>query len=75
MDYNDRIEAAIDDLESQDHPNITATANNWKVARETLSKRFRGETDPSEDANSYACRQLIDVQEETLIMVKTSKTD
>jgi hypothetical protein len=26
MDHNARIEAAIDDLESQDHPNVTATA-------------------------------------------------
>jgi hypothetical protein len=44
MDHNARIEAAIEDLESQDHPNITAAATKWKVARETLSKRFRGET-------------------------------
>jgi hypothetical protein len=44
MDHNARIESAITDLESQGHPNVAATAKKWKVARETLSKRFRGET-------------------------------
>jgi hypothetical protein len=38
------MKAAIDDLESQDHPNVTATTAKWKIVRETLSKRFRGET-------------------------------
>jgi hypothetical protein len=44
LDYDARIKAAIDDLASQDHPNVTATAAKWKIVRETLSKRFRGET-------------------------------
>ena len=47
MDHNARIEAAIDDLESQDHPNITAAATKWKLKRETLSKR---ETTSNEEA-------------------------
>ena len=67
MDHNARIEAAIADLESQDRRNIAATAKKWEVARETLSKRFRGETSSNQDANSYARRQLTDVQEKTLI--------
>jgi Tc5 transposase DNA-binding domain len=67
MDHNARIEAAIEDLESQDHPNITAAATKWKVARETLSKRFRGETTSRQEATSQTRKNLTDVQEETLI--------
>jgi hypothetical protein len=67
MDHEARIQAAITDLESQDRRNIAATAKTWGVARETLSKRFRGETGSNQDANSYARRQLTDIQEETLI--------
>jgi hypothetical protein len=62
-----RIQAAIEDLESQDRRNIAATAKKWGVARETLSKRFRGETVSNQEANSYARRQLTDVQEKALI--------
>ena len=67
MDHNARIEAAIADLESQDRQNIAATAKKWGVARETLSKRFRGKTVSNQEANSYARRQLTDTQEKTLI--------
>jgi hypothetical protein len=41
MDHDARIKAATDDLESRNHPNVTATATEWKIAHETLSKRFR----------------------------------
>ena len=44
MDYNARIQAAIDDLRSQKRTNIAITAKKYEVARETLLKRFRGET-------------------------------
>jgi hypothetical protein len=67
MDRNARIAAAIADLESQDRPNIAATAKKWQVARETLSKRFRGETGTIEDANSNSRQQLTTTQEESLI--------
>jgi uncharacterized protein YdhG (YjbR/CyaY superfamily) len=67
MAHEARIQAAITDLESQDRRNITATAKKWEVARETLSKRFRGKTGSNQDAISYARRQLTDVQENTLI--------
>jgi len=67
MDHNARIQAAITDLESQSRRNIAATAKKWGIARETLSKRFRGETGSNQDATSYARRQLTDTQEETLI--------
>ena len=67
MDHDARIEAAIADLESQDRQIFAATARRWKVTRETLSKRFRGETGPNRDTTSYARRQLTDVQEQALI--------
>jgi hypothetical protein len=67
MDHNAQIQSAIDDLESQDHPNIAATAKKWKVARETLSKRFRGETTSRREAISYTHKKLTDAQETTLV--------
>jgi hypothetical protein len=67
MDHDAHIQAAITDLESQGQPNIAATARRWQIARETLSKRFRGETGPNRDATSYARRQLTGVQEDILI--------
>jgi hypothetical protein len=67
MDQEARIQKAITDLESQNRPNIKATAIKWKVERSTLSRRFRGETGLNQDATSYARRRLTDVQEETLI--------
>ena len=67
MDHNARIAAAIDDLNAQDRPNIAATARKYEVARETLSKRFRGKTGLNQEATSYSRKQLTDAQEETLI--------
>ena len=67
MDHNARIEAAIADLESQERTNYAATATKWGLKRETLSKRFRGETGSNQEANSYARRRLTDTQEKTLI--------
>ena len=43
------IDAAICDLESQDAPNITATAKRHNVDRSTLSRRWRGKTSSRED--------------------------
>ena len=67
MDHNARIEAAIADLESQERVNYAVTARKWNLDRSTLSRRHRGETGSNQDANSYARRQLTDVQEKTLI--------
>ena len=67
MAKNTLIEAVIADLRSQIKPNIAATARRWAIPRETLSKRFRGETVLNEDANSYARQQLTNGQEEVLI--------
>ena len=67
MAHNARIAEAITDLESQDRPNITATAKKYGVVRETLSRRFRGKTDTIQNATSYSRKQLTDTQEEVLI--------
>jgi hypothetical protein len=60
MDHNARIAAAITDLESQDHPNIAAIARKHTVARETLSKRFRGKTASIQEVTLYTRKQLTD---------------
>ena len=67
MAYNERIVEAIADLETQDLPNIAATARKYKVDRSTLSRRFRDKTGSNQDATSYVRRQLTDIQEKTLI--------
>jgi ActR/RegA family two-component response regulator len=43
MDHEARIQAAIRDLESQEHPNVSTTARKHNVARRTLAHRFKGE--------------------------------
>jgi hypothetical protein len=67
MAHNERIAAAITDLESQSRPNITATAKKYNVARTTLSDRFKGKSTTIEEINSYVRQQLTTTQEETLI--------
>jgi hypothetical protein len=67
MAHDARIAEAITDLQSQDRPNIAATARKYRIARETLSKRFRGKTGSNQQANSYVRQQLTQPQEETLI--------
>jgi ActR/RegA family two-component response regulator len=44
MDHEARIQAAIDDLKSQERTNVAATARKYNVARRTLTHRFKGET-------------------------------
>lgn len=44
MARNARIAEVIADLKGQDRPNIAATARRYQIARETLSKCYRGET-------------------------------
>ena len=54
MDHDARIQAAIDDLNSQSRTNFAATARRWKVERTTLAKRYRGKTGTNRDATSYS---------------------
>jgi len=67
MDQNARIEAAINDLESQDRRNIAAISRKWKIIRETLSKRFPGEISSTRDVDSDVRQQPPNLQEDTLI--------
>jgi hypothetical protein len=54
MDHETRIQAAISDLESQTRKNYFSTTRKWNIERTTLTKRFRGETNPKRDTTSYA---------------------
>jgi AraC-like DNA-binding protein len=60
MDHDARITAVITDLVSQEHPNVSATARKYNVARRTLAHRFKGETGPNREATSYSRKQLTD---------------
>ena len=40
----DRYKVAVDDLKSQEYPNISETARKYDLDRGNLSKRFRGIT-------------------------------
>ncbi|KAJ9644779.1 hypothetical protein H2199_003744 [Coniosporium tulheliwenetii] len=75
MDHNARIEAAIADLGSQERTSYAATARKWRVVRETLAKRYKGETGTVQEANSYARQKLISAQEEALIKHIDKLTD
>ena len=67
MTHNDHIESAIADLESQNRPNIAATAKKWNVARTTLSDRFKGKSASRDEITSHLHRKLSTTQEEALI--------
>jgi hypothetical protein len=47
--YNDRIELAIADLETQEYLNYAATARKYKIERITLSRRHRDAIGSKED--------------------------
>jgi hypothetical protein len=61
IDRDARIQAAIIDLESQTCINFAATTRKWGIERNTLAKRYRGETGPNRDANSYSRQLLSDI--------------
>jgi hypothetical protein len=44
VSYNDRIEFAITDLESQTQSNFSAIARKYNVQRITLTRYFKGES-------------------------------
>ena len=65
--YNDRIELAIADLETQEYLNYAVTARKYKIERITLSRRHRGVTGSKKDQYSYTAKTLTNVQENVLI--------
>jgi hypothetical protein len=56
--YNDRIQLAIADLESQESLNYADTIKKWNIDRFTLSRRHKGITGLKNDQYSYAIKAL-----------------
>lgn len=65
------IEAAIQDLSSQEAPNIKATAKKWNVDRTTLSRRWRGVTGSRAEANENL--QLLNNQQEEALLKEINR--
>jgi hypothetical protein len=57
--YDDRIELAVADLESQESLNYAQTTKKWDVDRFTLSRRHKGIIGLKDDQYSYAVKALI----------------
>jgi hypothetical protein len=65
--YNDRIELAITNLESQITFNYAATAKKYNINRFTLSRGYRNTTTSKVESLSKIYKVFIDVQENVLI--------
>ena len=61
------IEHAIDDVKSQEAPNIDATAKKWGVVESTLRRRYKGQTASRSKGQSRSNMLLINAQKEVLI--------
>ena len=61
------IQAAISDLESQEVPNVTQTAQKYNLQKTTLMRRFKGETVSRTEAHSRDKKLLTSAQEMVLI--------
>ena len=62
----DAIDKALQSLQLQDNPNVSATADNYNVDRSTLSRRFRGVTQ-SHEVKSQNQTLLLQAQEKALV--------
>ena len=67
MTKNEAIEQAIDDLKSQEAPNIDATARKWGVVESTLRRRYKGESVSYSEARSRSTMLLTNTQESFII--------
>ena len=65
---NEAILKAIDDLNSQETPNVTATAKKYNVVPSTLLHRFKGQTVSHTEARSRSAMLLSNAQEATFII-------
>jgi hypothetical protein len=65
--YNDRIELAIADLESQITLNYAVTAKKYNVDRYTLSRRYKDVTTSKIESLPKIYKILTDIQEDVLI--------
>ena len=61
------IEQAIDDLISQEAPNIRSTAQKYGIVESTLRRRFKGQTVSYGEARSRTAMLLTTAQESVLI--------
>jgi hypothetical protein len=71
----DRIPEALADLESQEKPNVSATAKKYDVTRKTLENRWKGNSGPMEEAISTHRQCLTNSQEKALIKLINKLTD
>jgi len=71
----DRIPEAIADLESQEVPNVKATAEKYDVARKTLENRWKGKSVSMEEAVSIHRQCLTNAQERALVHLINKLTD
>ena len=67
MSNNDRIQAALADLESQEVPNYSTTAKKHGVVRTTLMRRFTGKTISNSEANTEY-RQALNIAQEKVLL-------
>ena len=71
----DRIPEAIADLESQEVPDLTATAKKYSVVRKTLENHWKGKTTLIREAVSMHRQCLTNSQEKALILLINRLTD
>ena len=71
----DRIPEEITDLESQEVPNVKATAEKYDVARKTLENRWKGKSVSMEEAVSIHRQCLTNAQERALVHLINKLTD
>jgi hypothetical protein len=64
---NDRIKAAMDQLDSQRALNYAAAARDHHIDPTTLVRRYNSKTVSRAEANSTYSQRLNDVQEDTLL--------
>jgi hypothetical protein len=67
LSKEERLEAAIKEVNTLDKPNYSALAIKWDVHRSTLSRRHRGVTVSRTEATSIYHKLLTDAQEELLL--------
>jgi Tc5 transposase DNA-binding domain len=75
MPNNHCIPEAIADLETQEVPNIAATAKKYGLDRTTLSRRWRGKTVSMEECVSTHRQCLTNTQEKVLVDLINRLTD
>ena len=67
MHKNDAILKAIDDLNSQEVPNVNATAKKYNIVQSTLQRHFKSQTVSYTEAQFKLTMLLTTAQKSTLI--------